>query len=140
MIILNNEYQLLHFFGRPHFSEAESRWLAADQGAISSEDVVIESLPEAWLRRKGERLGGSWRGTQGRRRGSWFRMHAAQEGSGSQSWQRVRVGNLWYMVPQMVGSDELPLPEGESIPAGEEGASSETGKEGRWRQGRRAGG
>lgn len=48
-------------------------------------------------------------------------MHAAQEGSGWQSWQRARVGNLRYTVPQAVGSNELQLTEGESIPAGEEG-------------------
>lgn len=55
------------------------RQMVVDRGAISTEDVVIASFLEGWLRRKGE---ARWQ-LEGNKRlwESWFRMGTAQEGS-----------------------------------------------------------
>lgn len=83
-----------------------------DQGAFSRENVVTASFLEGQLRRKGERMGSSWR--ECRAMGELF-----QDGANlrkvrglAELEQRLRVDNLWFKGIQEVGANELQVTEG----------------------------
>lgn len=73
------------------------RQMVVDQGAISTEDVVIASFLEGWPRRKGDRLSGSWRGIEGRGRAGLGRAQLKKAHRLAELAERV--GNLWYDGP-----------------------------------------
>lgn len=91
--------------------------MVVGRGAISTEDVVIASFLEGRPRRKAERLGGSWRGIEGRGRAGLGRSQLRKAHRLAELAERV--GNLWDDGPYMVGSNELT--EADSIPARQEG-------------------